>query len=60
MTRNEKNEDPPEVGNHMNQELHGKCQKAIKSLKNKHSSGIDFVSPVILKMAVGVVELHIF
>ena len=34
--------------------------KAIKSLKNKSSSGVDFISPKILKMAVDVVKVPSF
>ena len=32
-------------------------EKAIKSLKNKNSSGVDFISPKILKMTVDIVKV---
>ena len=32
-------------------------EKAIKSLKNKTSSGIDYVSPIIIKMAVDILKM---
>ena len=31
-------------------------EKAIKSLKNKNSSGVDFISPKVLKMAVDIIK----
>ena len=31
-------------------------EKAIKAMKNKSSSGIDFISPKLIKMAVDVIE----
>ena len=35
-------------------------EKAIRSMKNKKSSGIDFVSPVIIKMAVDILKIPLW
>ena len=39
-------------------EIH--VEKAIQSLKNKSSSGIDFVSPIIIKMAVDILKIPLW